>query len=100
MARVIIDWNKVKEDYFQDYFTTLEDVAKKHNISYSWIRKKSMKEKWPKQKKKTRKRAFDKAMKKVEKLIVEKIVSNVNHSQENKGQHIKEQMDNNYMTFI
>ncbi len=75
MARATINWTKVKKDFFLDRLVTLEDIAKKHNISYSWIRKKSMKEKWLKQKKKVRKRAFDKAMKKVEKLTAEKIKS-------------------------
>jgi len=80
MARVKINWDKVKEDYFEDYFTTLEDIAKNHNISYSWIRKKSMKERWFKQKKKIRKRAFDKSMKRIEKVIVRKNVSNFKQS--------------------
>lgn len=85
MAKTKINWNKVKEDYFQDYFTTLEDVAKKHNISYSWIRKKSMKEKWLKQKEKVQKRAFKKAMKKVQKLMVEKIVNHAKASLEKRA---------------
>jgi len=80
MARVKINWNKVKKDYFGDYLATLKDVAKKHNVSYSWIRKVSMNENWPEQKKKAQKRAFEKAMKKVEKIMVKEIVSHAKPS--------------------
>lgn len=82
MARKKINWSKVKGDFLLDYMATLEDIAKKHKISYSWIRKKSMKERWFDQKRKLEKEAGKKSSTRIMKMKVKRIVNYCNSTLE------------------
>lgn len=73
MKKTKIDWLKAEQDYISDTRSSLNDIAQRYGISYSWLKKVSMEKGWNQKKQRLIEKGKNEIENNAEKSIEEQI---------------------------